>query len=72
MSVATTAPAPPEADSPPLDEALRESMAREFHVPAWRVEAIYREELRRLAASARINTFLNVLATRRVRARLGR
>ena len=70
MSVARTAPAQPSTDGPPLDEALRETLAREFHVPAWQVEAIYREELRRLAAAARINTFLGVLATRRVRARL--
>ena len=55
-----------------MDEALRESLAREFHVSAWQVEAIYREELHRLTAAARINTFLGVLATRRVRVRLGR
>ncbi len=72
MSVATTAPAQPAADSPPMDEALRESLAREFHVSAWQVEVIYREELRRLVAGARINTFLGVLATRRVRVRLAR
>ena len=72
MSVATIAPAQPAVDSPPMDEALRESMAREFHLPAWQVEASYREELRRLTAGARINTFLSVLATRRVRVRLGR
>jgi hypothetical protein len=72
MSVATTAPAQPAADAPPMDEALRESLAREFHVSTWQVEAIYREELCRLAAGARINTFLGVLTTRRVRVRLGR
>ena len=72
MSVATTAPTQAAADSPPIDEALRESLAREFRVSPWRVEAIYREELRKLAAGARINTFLGVLATRRVRVRLGR
>ena len=72
MSVARTAPAQPAADGPPMDETLRESLAREFHVPAWQVEAIYREELRRLTAGARINTCLSVLATRRVRVRLGR
>ena len=55
-----------------MDGALRESLAREFHVSASQVEAIYGEELRRLAAGARINTFLGVLATRRVRLRLGR
>jgi hypothetical protein len=72
MNVVTTAPAQPAADSPTLDAALREALAREFHVPARQVEAIYREELRRLAAGARINTYLGVLATRRVRVRLGR
>ena len=72
MSVAATAPAQPAADSPPIDDALRESLAREFHVSAWQVEVIYREELRRLVAGARINTFLGVLATRRVRVRLAR
>ena len=46
MNVATTVPAQPAADSPPLDEALRESLARELHVSAWQVEASYRDELR--------------------------
>ena len=45
MSVGTTAPTQPAADSPPIDEALRESLAREFRVSPWRVEAIYHEEL---------------------------
>jgi hypothetical protein len=69
----TTAPTTqPAADWPPMDESLRDSLAREFHVSAWQVEAIYREELSGLAAGARIDTFLSVLATRRVRVRLGR
>ena len=73
MSVATTAPTTqPAADWPAMDEALRDSLAREFHVSAPQVEAIYREELGRLAAGARIDTFLSVLATRRVRVRLER
>jgi Protein of unknown function (DUF3562) len=72
MNVATTVPAQRAADSSSIDAALRESLAREFHVSAWQVEAIYREELCRLAAGARITTFLGVLATRRVRARLRR
>jgi Protein of unknown function (DUF3562) len=71
MNVAMTAPAQPAADSPPLDEALRESLAREFHVSALQVESIYRDELRRLVAGARITTFLGVLATHLVRVRLG-
>jgi Protein of unknown function (DUF3562) len=71
MDVATTEPAQPAAESPPLDEALRESLARQFHVSARQVEAIYRDELRKLVAGARINTFIGVLATRRVRVRLG-
>jgi hypothetical protein len=72
MSVATTAPTQRAANSPSIDSALCESLAHEFNVPARQVQAIYREELCRLAAGARINTFLGVLATRRVRARLGR
>ena len=72
MSVAMTEPTQPAADSQPMDEALRESLSRELQVPAWQVEAIYREELRRLTAGARISTFLCVLATRRVRVRFGR
>ena len=72
MNVAKTAPPRRSADSPSIDAALCESLARELHVSAWQVEAIYREELSRLAAGARIKTFLGVLATRRVRARLGR
>ena len=72
MNVATTVPAQRAAYLPSIDAALCESLACEFHVSVWQVEAIYREELRRLAAGARITTFLGVLATRRVRARLGR
>jgi hypothetical protein len=72
MNVAMNAPSQQKADSPLIDAALCESLAREFHVSAWEVEAIYREEHCSLAADARINTFLGVLATRRVRARLGR
>jgi len=72
MNVATAASTQPAADSSPMDETLRESLAREFHAPAWQVEAIYREELCRLAAGARIQAFLGVLVTRRVRARLRR
>lgn len=73
MSVATTAnnaPALRTADSQSVDTALGELLAHEFHVPARQVEATYREELTRLAAGARINTFLGVLATRKVRVRL--
>jgi hypothetical protein len=44
MNVATTVPAQRAADSPSIDAALRESLAREFHVSAWQVEAVYREE----------------------------
>lgn len=72
MNVATNAPVQRAANSPSVDVAVCESLAREFHVPTRQVEALYREELSRLAARARINTFLGVLATRRVRARLGR
>lgn len=70
MNVAMTAPAWPTANSRSIDAVLCESLSREFHVSASQVEAIYREELCRLAAGARINAFLGVLTTRRVRARL--
>jgi hypothetical protein len=71
MNVATTAPAQLAADLPPLDEALCESLARQFHVSARQVEVIYRDELRKLVAGARINTFLGILAINRLRVRLG-
>jgi hypothetical protein len=64
------APAQQATDALPMDVTLRESLAREFHVSARQVDVIYREELLRLVAGARINTFLGVLATRRVRVRL--
>jgi hypothetical protein len=70
MNVAASTLPQRASDSPSMDGTLRDSFAREFHVPARQVEEIYREELRKLAAGARINTFLGVLATRRVRARL--
>ena len=71
MNVATTATSQQRArDLPSVDTEVCASLAREFHVPARQVEAIYREELCRLAVVARINTFLGVLATRRVRTRL--
>lgn len=72
MNAAINAPSQQVADSPLIDAALCELLAREFRVSPWEVEAIYREEHCRLASDARINTFLGVLATRRVRARLGR
>lgn len=72
MNIATAVPAQQAPDSPLIDAALCDSLARELNVSAQQVEAIYREEICRLAAGARIRTFLGVLATRRVRVRLGR
>ena len=72
MNAAMKAPVQPAADLPPMDDALRNSLARKFQVPEWQVDAIYREELCRLAASARISTYLGVLVTHRVQVRLGR
>jgi hypothetical protein len=66
------APVQRAARSPSVDAAVCETLAHEFHVPARQVQEIYREELNRLALGARITSFLGVLATRRVRARLGR
>jgi hypothetical protein len=40
-------------------------------VSARQVEVIYRDELRKLVAGARINTFLGILAINRLRVRLG-
>gem|GEM_PF-5262046 len=63
--------APPRADlGIPIDRTLVESLAREFGEAEQVVERILREEVVRLAAQARINTFVTVLATSSVRNRL--
>jgi len=56
----------------PLDRALVEKLARESGRPVAEVEQVMREELLRLNAQARIDTYVTVLATRSTRARLHR
>jgi hypothetical protein len=45
-----------------------EELSAELHVPVDEVREIYRQQLSRLAAGARIQSFLGVLATRNSRA----
>lgn len=49
------------------DERIIADLSQSFSVPFKNVQAIYREQLRRLAEGARIRTFLSVLAMRRTR-----
>ena len=53
-----------------IDPALVETLAREFGEAEQEIERILREEVLRLTAQARINTFVTVLATSSVRNRL--
>lgn len=55
--------------SRPIHAELRavEGLSEELHVPVGEVREIYRQQLNRLAAGARIQTFLGVLATRNTR-----
>jgi hypothetical protein len=53
-----------------LDRSLIEALARDFGRTEHEVEVILQEELDRLAAQARISTFVTVLATSNVRTRL--
>ena len=55
-----------------VDRTLVQSLAREYGKPEPEVERILREELSRISAGARINTFVTVLATSSVRMRLRR
>ena len=55
-----------------LDRALVQSLAREYGQPEPEIERILTEELSRLAADARISTFVGVLATSSARMRLKR
>jgi hypothetical protein len=55
-----------------VDQSLVLSLAREFGAAEQDVERILREELCRLAAQARISTFVTVLATSSARNRLRR
>lgn len=49
------------------DERIVANLSQCFSVPLKNVQAIYREQLQRLAEGARIRTFLSVLAMRRTR-----
>ena len=49
------------------DERTIADPSQSFSVPFKNVQAIYREQMRRLADGARIRTFLSVLAMRRTR-----
>lgn len=49
------------------DERIIADLSQSFSVPFKNVQAIYGEQLRRLAEGARIRTFLSVLAIRRTR-----
>jgi hypothetical protein len=65
------APVPPGNDlKPSVDPRLVEALAREYGLATGDVETVLREELERLAATARIGTFITVLATSKARARL--
>jgi Protein of unknown function (DUF3562) len=51
------------------DEPLR-LLARETNTPMETISELYKEEVARLAATARVNRFIPVIAARRVRRRL--
>ena len=55
-----------------IDGTLVRTLAREYGQPEPEVERILREELGRISAGARINTYVSVLATSSVRTRLRR
>jgi hypothetical protein len=62
----------PKSNSPPgvARESQIEELARETDTPVDRVQEIYRVELDKLQSSARIKTYVSVLAHRRVKALL--
>jgi hypothetical protein len=55
--------------SRPIDAELRavQGLSEELHVPVGEVTEIYQQQLNRLAAGARIQSFIGVLATRNTR-----
>jgi hypothetical protein len=62
---------PPGNDlKPSVDRRLVEALAREYGIATGDVELVLREEVERLAVTARISTFITVLATSRARVRL--
>jgi len=56
----------------PVDAELRvvEGLSQQLRVPVGEVKETYRQQLRRLAAGARIQSFLSVLAARNTRSLL--
>jgi len=66
-SVTHTDPRPDKHDLGPIA-----SLCAELKIPAHEVGAIYREELERLAAGARISAFLDILAMSNTRSILRR
>lgn len=52
--------------------AVVDALAKELHLPAEKVASAYFEEVSRLEASARIKTFVSVLAVGNVRSELRR
>lgn len=53
-----------------VSSAAMESLAHELGVTLEQVETVFRREIERLGAQARIKSFLPVLVTRRVRSEL--
>jgi hypothetical protein len=68
-SIAGSVCAPVKKGARPIDAELRAvaGLSEELHVPVGEVREIYRQQLNRLAAGARIQSFLSVLATRNTR-----
>lgn len=63
---------PREKAAASLDRSLIQALARDYGRTEQEVEAMLQDELGRLAAEARISTFVTVLATSSVRTRLRR
>lgn len=61
---------PPYKFEAKVDRALVRSLAEEYDRPETEVERLLQEELGRITAGARINTFVTVLAASSVRLRL--
>jgi hypothetical protein len=55
-----------------VSSAAMESLARELGVTLEQVETVFRREIERLGAQARIKSFLPVLVTRQVRSEFRR
>jgi hypothetical protein len=64
--------APPEKQVNQSDRGFVSALARELNVPEEQVEHAYLDEVARLQSSARITTFVAVLAAGRVRSEFRR